>query len=150
MQLSSFWKPEDEILSFHQVQTPRSRIGYCKLELNLIQLIKRHYSFNVMCPRARPDVWNERVHLLNWKPTLASTHKYTHTHTHTHTPTQQKTFWSLFVPTLGEATTTTTTTTTYSPTKTSFNLQMHVCMGTILFLASTIHKSKDPLKEVVG
>jgi len=85
MQLSSFWKPEDEILSFHQVQTPRSRIGYCKLELNLIQLIKRHYSFNVMCPRARPDVWNERVHLLNWKPTLASTHKYTHTHTHTHT-----------------------------------------------------------------
>jgi hypothetical protein len=27
---------------------------------------------------------------------------------------------------------------------------MHVCMGTILFLASTIHKSKDPLKEVVG
>jgi hypothetical protein len=147
MQLSSFWKPEDEILSFHQVQTPRSRIGYCKLELNLIQLIKRHYSFNVMCPRARPDVWNERVHLLNWKPTLASTHKYTHTHT----PTQQKTFWSLFVPTLGEATTTTTTTTTtYSPTKTSFNLQMHVCMGTILFLASTIHKSKDPLKEVVG
>jgi hypothetical protein len=86
-----------------------------------------------------PDVWNERVHLLNWKPTLASTHK--HTHTHTHTPTQQKTFWSLFVPTLGEATTTTTT--TYSPTKTSFNLQMRVCMGTILFLASTtIHKSK--------
>jgi hypothetical protein len=47
--------------------------------------------------------------------------------THTHTPTQQKTFWSLFVPTLGEAT---TTTTTYSPTKTSFNLQMRVCMGT--------------------
>jgi hypothetical protein len=138
MQLSSFWKPEDEILSFHQVQTPRSRIGYCRLELNLIQLIKKHYSFNVMCPRARPDVWNERVHLFNWKPTLASTHKYTHT--------QQKTFWSPFVPTLGEA----TTTTTYSPTKTSFNLQMHVCMGTILFLASTIHKSRDPLKGVVG
>jgi hypothetical protein len=84
-----------------------------------------------------PDVWNERVHLLNWKPTLANTH------THTHTHTQQKTFWSLFVPTLGEA----TTTTYYSPTKTSFNLQMHVCMGTILFLASTIHKSRDPLKE---
>ncbi len=72
-------------------------LGYCKLELNLIQLIKRHYSFNVMCPRAMPDVWNERVHLFNWKPTLASTHKYTHTHTHTHPP-NKKPFGVLLFP----------------------------------------------------
>jgi hypothetical protein len=126
---------------------PRSQIGYCKLELHFRGQKKPH-TINQEALFIQCYVPKSNARCVEWKSASfeLETHIGIHPQIHTHTPTQQKTFRSLFVPTLGEA----TTTTTYSPTKTSFNLQMCVCMGTILFLASTIHKSRDPLKWVVG